>query len=75
MVWNDYYAVLDAVLNAGPQGEPWSADALDTAVHRDGSPRRRGPQRVGVMTPARFVPIIAHAALLLREHDRAGQSG
>ena len=34
VVWNDYYAVLDAVLNAGPQGEPWSADALDTAVHR-----------------------------------------
>ena len=34
VVWNDYYAVLDAVLNAGPQGESWSADALDTAVHR-----------------------------------------
>jgi hypothetical protein len=27
-VWGDYFAVLDAALNAGPQGEPWSADAV-----------------------------------------------
>ena len=26
--WDDYFKVLDAALNAGPQGEPWSADAL-----------------------------------------------
>jgi hypothetical protein len=26
--WDDYFAVLDAVLNAGPQGEPWSADVI-----------------------------------------------
>ena len=33
-VWEDYFSVLDAVLEAGPQGEPWSADALDAATTR-----------------------------------------
>jgi hypothetical protein len=28
-VWDDYFVVLDSALNAGPQGEPWSADAVD----------------------------------------------
>ena len=27
--WDLYFAVLDDVLNAGPQGEPWSADAVE----------------------------------------------
>ena len=26
--WEDYFQVLDAALNAGPQGEPWSANTL-----------------------------------------------
>jgi membrane protein involved in colicin uptake len=26
--WDDYFAVLDSVLTAGPQGEPWSADVV-----------------------------------------------
>ena len=30
--WDVYFDVLDAVLNAGPQGEAWSADAMNTAV-------------------------------------------
>jgi hypothetical protein len=30
--WDDYFAVLDAALSAGPQGEPWSADAVAPAV-------------------------------------------
>ena len=28
-VWEDYFLVLDQVLNTGPQGEPWSTDAVD----------------------------------------------
>ena len=28
--WDDYFRVLEDVLNAGPQGEPWSADAIET---------------------------------------------
>jgi hypothetical protein len=34
--WDDYFVVLDDVLNAGPQGEPWSADFIDhgTAAYR-----------------------------------------
>jgi hypothetical protein len=27
--WDDYFVVLDRVLNAGPQGEPWSADVVN----------------------------------------------
>jgi len=27
--WDDYFLVLDAVLAAGPQGEPWGADAIE----------------------------------------------
>jgi hypothetical protein len=27
--WDDYFVVLDSALNAGPQGKPWSADAVD----------------------------------------------
>jgi len=27
-LWQPYFAVLDAALNAGPQGEPWSADVV-----------------------------------------------
>lgn len=30
-VWDAYFVVLDEVLNAGPQGEPWSADTLSLA--------------------------------------------
>lgn len=30
--WNDYFVLLDAVLNAGPQGEPWSADVTEAGV-------------------------------------------
>ena len=30
--WDDYFAVLDAALAAGPQGEPWSADAVEIGV-------------------------------------------
>jgi hypothetical protein len=26
--WNDYFSVLDQALDSGPQGEPWSADAV-----------------------------------------------
>ena len=28
--WDDYFGVLEDVLKAGPQGEPWSADAIET---------------------------------------------
>lgn len=28
--WDDYFAVLDHALSAGPQGEPWSAGAVAT---------------------------------------------
>lgn len=31
-LWTNYFLVLDAVLAAGPQGEPWSADATERAV-------------------------------------------
>ena len=31
-VWDAYFAVLDEALNAGPQGEPWSADTLRSGV-------------------------------------------
>ena len=31
-VWDPYFAVLDDALFAGPQGEPWSADAVAVAV-------------------------------------------
>lgn len=27
--WSDYFLVLDQVLSAGPQGEPWSADFVE----------------------------------------------
>jgi hypothetical protein len=30
-VWDDYFAVLDEALRAGPEGEPWSADAIEAA--------------------------------------------
>jgi hypothetical protein len=30
--WAAYFTVLDAALNAGPQGQPWSADVVDDAV-------------------------------------------
>jgi hypothetical protein len=30
--WDDYFIVLDQALNAGPQGEPWSADGLMIGV-------------------------------------------
>ena len=30
--WDDYFVVLDQVLNAGPQGEPWSADTVEAAI-------------------------------------------
>ncbi len=30
----DYFAILDAALNAGPQGAPWSADAVDAGARR-----------------------------------------
>ena len=33
-VWDDYFRVLDEVLHAGPEGEPWSADVVDTAARR-----------------------------------------
>jgi hypothetical protein len=32
--WDEYFIVLDAVLNAGPQGEPWSADVLEAGMAR-----------------------------------------
>lgn len=31
--WDDYFVVLDAALNAGPQGEPWSADTVAVGAH------------------------------------------
>ena len=31
--WDDYFLVLDQVLNAGPQGEPWSADVVSCGVN------------------------------------------
>lgn len=30
--WDDYFLVLNAVLSAGPQGEPWSADVVDAGT-------------------------------------------
>ncbi|MDE1906435.1 MAG: hypothetical protein KGH75_08305 [Rhodospirillales bacterium] len=30
--WDEYFKVLDTVLNAGPQGEPWSADVVAQGV-------------------------------------------
>ena len=42
-VWDDYFAVLDAALRAGPEGEPWSADAVErgggSTSRRAGWPR------------------------------------
>ncbi len=32
--WDAYFDVLDAVLNAGPQGEPWSADTVACGTAR-----------------------------------------
>ena len=32
--WDSYFVVLDAVLNAGPQGEPWSADAIALGANK-----------------------------------------
>lgn len=32
--WDAYFDVLDAVLNAGPQGEPWSADTVADGTAR-----------------------------------------
>ena len=29
-VWDAYFVVLDEMLRAGPEGEPWSADAIET---------------------------------------------
>lgn len=30
--WDDYFTTLDMVIKAGPEGEPWSADARDAGV-------------------------------------------
>lgn len=30
--WDEYFAVLDQALNAGPQGDPWSADVMQDAT-------------------------------------------
>jgi hypothetical protein len=30
--WDAYFSVLDEALRAGPQGEPWSADVVESAV-------------------------------------------
>ena len=32
--WGAYFAVLDAALRAGPEGDPWSADAVQVAAER-----------------------------------------
>jgi hypothetical protein len=32
--WNDYFAVLDAALNVGAQGDAWSADVVALGVER-----------------------------------------
>jgi len=40
-VWDLYFAVLDEVLNAGPQGKPWSAYVVEqgTKLYRDAGGR------------------------------------
>jgi len=45
--WGDYFVILNAVLNAGPQGEPWSADQIEigSALYRSAN----GAANIGSM--------------------------